>query len=161
MRAHHASQLMTHMRNPRTVRALALTLLTTLTPIGIEAQGTIADYRRAATVNEQLARLTVDVAQQPTWLGPTRFWYRKSVRGGNQFVLVDAATAAKRAPFDHARLAAALTSVARPDSAYTAIRLPFQTFTLANDDAAVEVDANSSRWRCTLADYACTRIGQS
>src|SRR5262245_58251384 len=135
----------------------ALILAAVLTPLSGQAQGTIADYRRAATVNRQLTGLTVDVAQQPTWLGSARFWYRKSVRGGNQFVMVDAATAQKSAPFDHARLAAALTTAARPDSAYAAVRLPFTTFTLVNNDAAVEVDANNGRWRCTLADYACTR----
>ena len=136
-------------------------LITSLMPLALKAQGTIADYRRAAAVNDQLTGLTVNVAQQPTWLGSTRFWYRKSVKGGNQFLLVDASTGQKRAPFDHALLAAALTSVARPDSAYTAVRLPFQTFTLVNDDLGVEVNANNSRWRCTLTDYACTRIGEA
>ena len=138
------------MLTPRLVRACALGSITGLIPLDIEAQGTIADYRRAAAVNQRLTGLTVDVAQQPTWTGSTRFWYRKSVKGGNQFVLVDAATAEKRPPFDHARLATALTSVARPDSAYTAVRLPFTSFTLVNDDAAVEVDAN----RCSLALHA-------
>ena len=121
--------------NKTVIKALALVLV----PLSAEAQGTIADYRRAATVNQQLTGLTVDVAQQPTWLGSTRFWYRKSVKGGNQFVLVDATTATKSAPFDHARLAASLTTTARPDSAYTAVRLPFQTFAFVSDGAAAAV----------------------
>src|SRR5262245_59390612 len=98
------------MRNQAILTGIAVTLL----PLSGYGQGTIADYRRAATVNQQLTGLTVDVAQQPTWLGSSRFWYRKSVKGGNQFVMVDAATVVKSAPFDHAQLAAALTTAARP-----------------------------------------------
>ena len=93
------------------------------------AQGTLDDYRRAAAINQRLAGLTVDIAQTPTWIGPTRFWYRKSVKGGNQFVMVDAPTGEKRAPFDHARLATALTSAAAPRAPYTATTLPFTEFT--------------------------------
>ena len=161
-----------------TALALALVSLSVFTPLAAAAQGTLADYRRAAAVNQRLAGLTVDVAQPPTWIGPARFWYRKSVKGGNQFVLVDATTAEKRSPFDHGRLAAALTSAAAPAKAYTATTLPFTEFTLvgperergaadtaaegrrvSNAESSVQVDANGSRWRCSLADYTCTRIG--
>jgi dipeptidyl aminopeptidase/acylaminoacyl peptidase len=141
------------------VGSVALWSISSLAPVRLGAQGTLADYRRAAAVSDQLSGLTVDVAQSPTWIGPSRFWYRKSVTGGNQFVLVDAATAQKSAPFDHARLAEALTRAASPRTAYSATTLPFTEFVFASNDAAVEADANGSRWRCTLADYACTRIG--
>jgi len=147
-------------RTPRTAHlaaSIALVAVVAVAPLG--AQGTLEDYRRASAINQRLAGLTVDIAQTPTWIGPTRFWYRKSVKGGNQFVMVDAPTGEKRAPFDHARLAAALTSAATPRGAYTATTLPFTEFALVNNDAAVEVDANGSRWRCTIADYSCSRVG--
>ena len=131
----------------------------TLAPLRSDAQGTLEDYRRAAAINQRFTGLTVDVAQTPTWVGPTRFWYRKSVKGGNQFVLVDAPTGEKRAPFDHAKLAAALTTASAPRNAYTATTLPFTEFALVNNDGAIEADANGSRWRCGLADYACSRVG--
>jgi len=147
----------------RTVRAAvtatSVCSILALAPLGLDAQGTIADYRRAAAVNQRLTGLTVDIAQAPTWTGPTRFWYRKSVKDGNQFVVVDAATGDKRAPFDHARLATALTSAAAPRAAYTATTLPFTEFTFADNDAAIEADANGSRWRCALGAYTCTRVG--
>ena len=145
-------------RAARLVRTTALSLIT-LVPFRGGAQGTLADYRRAATVSQRLAGLTVNVAQTPSWIGPTRFWYRVSVKGGNQFVLVDAPTAEKRASFDHARLATALTSAAGPRIAYSATTLPFSEFAFVDNDAAIEVDANGSRWRCTLADYGCARVG--
>ena len=146
------------MRN-LTIPLAAIAAIGCLTPLNAGGQGTLADYRRAAAVNQQLSGLTVDVAQPPTWLGASRFWYRKSVKGGNAFVLVDAATGEKRSLFDHTRLATALNSVARPESAYTAVRLPFTTITLTGD-SAIEFVANNARWRCSLADYACARTGQ-
>ena len=131
-----------------------------IVPVVARAQGTMADYERSATVNRQLAGLTVNVAQTPTWIGPTRFWYRKSVKGGNEFVLVDATTGAKRAPFDHARLAAALSSAA--GGKYTATTLPFSEFSFVGDgNSAIEMDAGDSRWRCTLDQYQCTKVGEA
>ena len=122
------------------------------------AQGTLDDYRRAASVMQRLNGLTVNVAQSPTWVSPTRFWYRKTVKGGNEFVVVDAPTGDKRAAFDHARLATALG--AATGVAYTSVTLPFSEFTYVDrDDATIEVDATGSRWQCGLSQYQCTRVG--
>ncbi len=55
------------------------------------AQGTIADYQRAAAVREKLQGLAVNMPEKASWIeGTSRFWYRKPVKGGNQFVLVAA-----------------------------------------------------------------------
>jgi dipeptidyl aminopeptidase/acylaminoacyl peptidase len=129
-----------------------------LVPAQVSAQGTLDDYRRAATVTQRLAGLTVDVAQAPTWISPTRFWYRKSVKGGNEFVMVDAATGQKSAAFDHTRLSAALSISS--GGTFTAQTLPFTEFTyIPRDDAAIQVDARGARYQCTLSGYQCTRIG--
>lgn len=123
-----------------------------------QSGGTLEDYRRAATVMQRLNGLTVNVAQAPTWTSPTRFWYRKTVKGGNEFVTVDAVTGEKKAAFDHTRLAAALASAT--GQTYTAATLPFTEFSYVDrDDAAIEVDATGSRYQCGLAQYQCTRVG--
>src|SRR5215510_11449481 len=145
----------------RILRSTAVVLIGAsvgMVPLNASAQGSLDDYRRAAGVNQRLANLTVDIAQAPTWIGGDRFWYRKSVKGGNQFVLVDGETGQKSAPFDHARLATALTSAASPRTPFTATTLPFSEFTFAGD-GAIESDANGSRFRCTLSDYSCSRVG--
>ena len=55
--------------------------------------------------------LAVNIPDRVNWIESTsRFWYRKSVKGGNEFVLVDAETLAKKPAFDHERLAAALSA---------------------------------------------------
>lgn len=126
-----------------------------LIPIAGAAQGTAGDYQRASNVAERTAGLVVDAPEEPKWIDGNQFWYRKSVIGGNVFVLVDAATAQKRPAFDHARIASALTAkLSRP---YTGITLPFQTIAFADGDRAIDVTLEGGRWRCVLADANCTR----
>ena len=70
------------MRPARRIGTAILWTTLALAPAGVGAQGTLEDNRRAAGVSQRLTGLTVNVAQDPTWIGPTRFWYRKSVKGG-------------------------------------------------------------------------------
>ncbi len=120
------------------------------------AQGTAADYQRASLLRAKYESLAVDIAGPATWIEKTsRFWYRKSVKGGNEFVLVEAGTAQKRPPFDHARLAAVLSSAA--GGKYTAVTLPFSTFSFTDNEQAIEFTAAASTWRCTLTDYTCRK----
>ena len=124
------------------------------------AQGTPEDYRRAATIRERLAGLTVGVPEEPHWIGNSnRFWYRVSVPGGHEFVLVDASRVHRAPAFDHGRLAASLSRAAGKE--YTATTLPFRTFEFTNNETAIEFDAEGSRWRCDLGDYRCTGIGEA
>ena len=90
------------------------------------ATGIKADYERAYALRDRLQNTILDVAEAPTWIGRTpKFWYRKSVKGGNAFVLVDGAAKTKGPAFDHDRLAAALSEAAREK--YTGVTLPFSS----------------------------------
>ncbi len=139
-----------------------LTVLTfasiVLSPAIGAAQVTAADYDRAENLRQRLEGLVVGAPETPTWIDSARFWYRKSVRGGNEFVLVNATSLDKRAPFDHARLATALSAAAT--KRYTPITLPFNTFTFADSARAIEVTVDSVRWRCTLAEYKCAKASR-
>src|SRR5690606_19426344 len=89
---------------------------------------TAAEYRRA----EQLLSPHVDPlvrggAVQPTWLPDDRFWYRNTIAGGVEFVLVDPTRRTRERAFDHERLASAIS--AATGSTYTALQLPFTSFT--------------------------------
>ena len=120
------------------------------------AQGTVADYQRAMGLREKYQGLAINAPEPATWVEKTpRFWYRKSVKGGNEFVLVDATTAQKRPAFDHEKLAAALTSVIKPEKPYSGVTLPFNAFAFVDGERAIEVTVTNVLWRCTLADYAC------
>ncbi|MGH9854210.1 MAG: hypothetical protein ACREBD_30575, partial [Blastocatellia bacterium] len=130
-----------------------------LLPAIVKAQGTMADYERAAGLRDKLQGLTVNAPERANWIGAgARFWYRKSVKGGYEFVLFDAATLAKRPAFDHEKLAAALATVVPPsDEAITALRLPFNEVTFVDGERAIEVNAGQARWRCDLTAYACKK----
>src|SRR4030095_5253564 len=117
-------------------------------------QGTVAEYQRAMGLRERYESVSVNVAQPATWIEkPSQFWYRKTVRGGNEFVLVDAATQQKKPPFDHQRLADALSAALKPEKKYPAVPLPFNAFTFADGEQAIEVTVQNEPWRCRLSDY--------
>lgn len=59
----------------------------------------MADYQRAQALQKKYTPLVYDSPDVPVWIeGTSKFWYRKSVRGGGTAaVVVDAATLEKRA----------------------------------------------------------------
>ncbi|MHC4235629.1 MAG: DPP IV N-terminal domain-containing protein, partial [Planctomycetota bacterium] len=137
---------------------LAFAVLLCGFPGAVGAQGTLEDYIRADSFAVRTRDLVVDVAEEPNWIGDSsRFWYRKSVEGGDRFVLVDPTVAEKRPAFDHARLAESLTA-ARGDTV-TAVTLPFQSFEYVDDETAIQFVLADSTWRCGLDDYACENRG--
>jgi dipeptidyl aminopeptidase/acylaminoacyl peptidase len=123
-----------------------------------------ADYARARGLSERYTSAATGAAEGPTWSGPNRLTYRKSVDGGYTFILVDASDRAapvKRDAFDHARLAAALNGVdtsARPRA--TARRLPFTTVRFSDDAARIAFTAWNAEWSCTVTEYRCTKSPQ-
>ncbi|MGH7713219.1 MAG: DPP IV N-terminal domain-containing protein, partial [Gemmatimonadaceae bacterium] len=143
---------MPHTIARRTWVALATVILSSMSA---HAQVTAADYERAENLRQRLEGLVVGAPETPTWIDSTRFWYRKSVRGGSEFVLVDAVSLEKRPPFDHARIATALSGATK--KRYTPITLPFNTFTFVDSSRALEITADSVRWRCKLSDYSCAK----
>ncbi|MFN7949750.1 MAG: DPP IV N-terminal domain-containing protein [Blastocatellia bacterium] len=115
-------------------------------------QGTVADYERAASLREKYTSLAVNLTERANWIEKTsRFWYRKAVKGGSEFVLFDAETLARRPAFDHERLATALS--AATNEKYTALKLPFQQISFVDGEKAIEFTIGETRWRCDLSDY--------
>jgi hypothetical protein len=126
-------------------------------PSGAGAQVTKADYERAQGLSQKYQALTVNVPEAATWMAKGhRFYYRKSIKGGFEFVVVDADTQQKQPAFDHERLAAALTRAT--GHAQTAQRLPFSAFTFSPDERTIEfVAGQQERWQCALSDYTCRK----
>src|SRR5207248_3573284 len=90
--------------------------------------GVQADYDRATGLRDRVQNKVYDtISGPPVWIpGGQTFWYRKTVKGGTQFVLVDPAVPSKEPAFDHARLASSLSEAT--GRRYTAVTLPFLTF---------------------------------
>ena len=122
------------------------------------AQVTCADYERAAGLRRKYDGLAVNIVDRTNWIGKTtRFWYRKSVKGGYEFVIVDAETLTKRPAFDQEKLAASLSNTV--GKKYTAVMLPFMNVTFVDNEQGIEFIAEASRWKCTLSDYLCQKLG--
>jgi dipeptidyl aminopeptidase/acylaminoacyl peptidase len=136
------------------VVALSVTLAV---PSVAAAQGTPADYARAEKLRTTYESLVADIAGPPTAIGNThRFWYRKMVRGAEQFVAVDADTQQRQPAFDHEKIAASLSTAA--GTPYKATALPFNTLAFTADGSAFTVNVDGSPYRCTVADATCRKL---
>ncbi len=155
---------------PGVSRIVPVVVLLSLTSPGTAAaQGSVADYQRAMGLREAWQNLAVGVPETPTWVAQSnRFWFRRSVKGGNEFILVNAGTKAMGPAFDHARLAESLSTAAK--GKYTAVTLPFATFSFADNDRAIEFligtpaatgrgGAGVPMWKCSIETYTCTPPG--
>ncbi len=126
-------------------------------PVILLAQGRPVDYERAANLREKLQPLALNVVSESGWIGKTsRFWYRKSVKGGFEFNVVDASTATKTIAFDHEKLAAALAAVL--EDKVDANNLPFRSIRFADDEQSVEFAVREWRYTCDLASYICKKV---
>jgi dipeptidyl aminopeptidase/acylaminoacyl peptidase len=118
---------------------------------------TADDYARAEKfLNYNTTPLVSNGPVRANWLPGDRFWYRNTTANGAEFFLVDAAKASKTPLFDHAAVAAALsTAMGKP---VTASRLPFTQITLATDSTTFSFDAADTRWTCDVSGKSCTSV---
>jgi dipeptidyl aminopeptidase/acylaminoacyl peptidase len=144
------------------------------------AQGTLADYQRGEGLRGRSQGLVVNVPGNPNWIGDTEhFWYTKTVKGGTEFLMVDAAAGTKKPAFDQEKLAAAISSAT--GHPYTALELPFAPpaggrggagggrgaagppmtapLTFTSGESAIEFGAGGAMYKCSLTDYTCAKGG--
>ncbi len=133
--------------------SLAGFLLVVVSSLG---QVTAADIERALDIQEKYDSLVINLPDPPVWQKSSDiFVYRKTVEGGHEFELVDAAAQTKQPAFDHARLAAALSAAS--GESYKGTNLPFERFQFVSGRAAIEFVADEARWRCDLTAYTCAK----
>jgi hypothetical protein len=117
-----AGEIVMFVMHKQWIRRVVVALL--LLPPNVTAQVTRADYDRALGLRERHRSAVMNLPEPAAWIGKThRFVYRKSVKGGHEFVSVSAQTLQRRPPFDHARLAASFNiAVRRVDNDRSALR---------------------------------------
>jgi dipeptidyl aminopeptidase/acylaminoacyl peptidase len=126
-------------------------------PALLPAQVTQADYERATGLRAKLQPLALNIVDRGGWIGKTsRYWYRKSVAGGNEYWIADTASRQKNIAFDHAKLAAALAAAS--GEKVEALNLPFFSVIFSEDGKSAEFLAAGARWSCDLATYACKKL---
>jgi len=138
--------------------SVTILLVCVLSPVVLSGQGRLADYERADGLREKFQSLAINVPGRISWIEKThRFWYRKTVKDGFEFELVDADTLIKKPAFDHEKLAAALNATA--GQKYTGAKLPFMVIRFTDGEKALEFEAADFKWKCDLATYAVTKLG--
>jgi dienelactone hydrolase len=158
-------------------RRFALILLLGFAAPALYAQGTLADYQRAHDLQEKARGLVINEPGPPNWIGDSHhFWYAHTVKGGAEYMLVDADAATKKVAFDHAKLAEAINKAT--DGKYTAETLPFSAgigrpgarrgfggpqqtapLTFVDDEKAIEFGVKGSMYKCDLQAYTCNKTG--
>jgi hypothetical protein len=94
--------------------------------VTLHAQGTLADYQRGHDLQARVRDLVVNIPGPAHWIGDSHhFWYAHSVKGGAEYMLVDADAGAKKIAFDHEKLSDAISRAT--GQKYTAQTLPFQS----------------------------------
>jgi dipeptidyl-peptidase 4 len=115
---------------------------------------TAAEYARAEKfMGYNTTPLVLRSGVRPTWLADERFWYRVTTAEGSEFVLVDPAKGTRGPAFDHAKVAAALSSAS--GRTYTAAALPFQEIEYSADGRSISFQAGG-RWQCDVMGVKCT-----
>jgi dipeptidyl aminopeptidase/acylaminoacyl peptidase len=142
---------------PITILGIILGTILGVTESLVLAQGTPADYARAVGLRAKYEAAAGEVAGAPTAVGKThRFWYRKSVKGGDQFMIIDPDTLQKQPAFDHERIAHAISEAA--GKTYTALQLPFAMMTFDETGTSFTSTIDSVPYRCRIAESTCQRL---
>jgi dipeptidyl aminopeptidase/acylaminoacyl peptidase len=113
---------------------------------------TVADYERAVELSpaELMSRLR-NVHVVPYWIGSEdRFWFRNEEQNGHRFVVVDAATGAAAAAFDHELVAQALDADANA--------LPIEHFSFVDGDQAIIAKTGGRSVRIDLVGGAVSPL---
>jgi hypothetical protein len=159
--------------------SLSLVMVTLGAASALNGQGTLADYERAQGLQAKARHLVVNAPGAITWIGESdHFWYPRSVKGGTEFVLVDADAGAKKLAFDHDKLATAISTAA--GHAYTGLALPFAPLqggrggggratpgaaattapmTFLDGEKSIQFGTGGSLYKCGLTEYTCAKVG--
>ncbi len=140
---------MLHATSRATRIALGVSVITAVAfapTIQAQKSGSSPNYELAsAWTSQKVSKLVFDTSITPRWLETSdRFWYTYQTREGRRFHIVDPVKRTKGALFDHARMAAALTTITRIP--YDAQHLPFTQVALHQGGFGIRIrSAGASR----------------
>jgi len=147
----------------RNILNLTVLILVTAPPVMTQQTDpprtlTPSDYARAEKwMPYNTSPLVFRSGVRPTWVADERFWYRITTPEGSEFLLVEAAKGTRAPVFDHAKLAAALSTAT--GTSYDAHHLPFTDFDLSADGQTISFNIQRRRWKCDLVADKCGAEG--
>jgi dipeptidyl-peptidase 4 len=151
----------TRFQNSFRMVAILAVLFTVATPAFAQQGGaapqalTADDYARAEKfMGYNTTPLVFRSGVRPNWLPDERFWYRVTTAEGSEFWLIDPAKGTRVPAFDHAKLAAGISTAAGTSS--DANHLPFMQFEYSTDGKSITFTSAGHRFGCDLQTYQCT-----
>ncbi len=140
------------------MRIVLLAWLTVVASADVLAQGTKADYERAAGLQGLTRNKVLRDAVDPQWIdGGRALWYR--VRTGAdafEWIVVDARTGERRPAFDHSKVASALA--ASDVTIANADNLPLEQFAVDRAGDRVTFRAGGKAWEWQLKHDALKEL---
>jgi dipeptidyl aminopeptidase/acylaminoacyl peptidase len=140
---------------------LLLLLFAVATATGAQRPGgapralTAADYARAEKFQgAAVTSLVFSAGVRPTWLADGRFWYRNAIPGGHELIIVDPSKKTRARAFDHAKVAATLSTAA--GGSWAELTLPLTTLELTPDGKSITVTVGTRRFTCDVQGPRCT-----
>lgn len=116
---------------------------------------TVDDYKRAETfLSSHTNPLVYNEISSQKWTDDGRLIYRKSVKGGFEFVVANPESGEKKTAFDHDKLAEAISETGQND--VNPLQLPFREFSYSDDHQSILFSAFNQEYSCSIGDYNCT-----
>jgi len=133
--------------------ALLLTMISVAAPLSAQEGGMRARYERAAEIQAaEHDRWVLNQRLLPHWIDGYRFWYKREIRDGYVYSLVDAQIGEIANLFDHGVLAQALAASLENDTVgVDPNELPLQTLRVRGEPLIAEFSALGQNWRYTIA----------
>jgi dipeptidyl-peptidase-4 len=145
------------MRVPRTLAILIPLIAHAQRPSPVL---TTADYAHAEQfMTYNTAPLVFHSGVRPSWLAGDRFWYRITTPAGSEFVLIDPVSTSREPAFNHAAVAASLSTLSA--NKYDARHLPFQSIEFTEDLRSFSFDVGQRRYSCDRSGKACAATGNA
>ena len=113
-----------------------------LTQLGY-SQGKLADYKRAISLDTLFRNKTYNDPYSIKWLPDHKiFWYINTVKGGHEYMIVDAETNTQKLAFDHEKVAEKLTELlGKP---FDAKNLDLKDFQIDGKQSAISYTIDSA-----------------
>jgi dipeptidyl aminopeptidase/acylaminoacyl peptidase len=122
----------------------------------LNAQTTLADYKRADSLFQNNDRV-YSTNIQPAWiLGSHNFWYLNSLAKGKEYMVVDAEKQVKKTAFDQEKLAQKITEVT--GKKVLPFKLPINRLVFSQDLNNVEFLIDSTRWTYNISDNSLKKL---
>lgn len=124
------------------------------------AGGGQSDYDRAGKVSALFRNKVFQSSVDAHWLADdSGFWYQvDTAANSHEFIFVDAVSGIRKAAFDHARLAKAMTDSGVKN--VDAKRLLLEKLDFDLGARSFDFDGYGRRWQCSLRNYRLTDAGE-